>query len=133
MIYLRILYPGSEISHPAITFASICLAVIGVAFIGLGIRALAQAGTTANPLAPEKASHLTTRGIYAWSRNPVYLGLLALLMALGVHLQSPVTLVGALVFVLYMTRFQIKPEERALAQLFGKDYQTYQSRTRRWI
>ena len=61
------------------------------------------------------------------------LGLALLLSAWAVHLQAAWPWVGPLVFVVYITRFQILPEERALRARFGSAYQAYCTRVRRWL
>ncbi len=63
----------------------------------------------------------------------MYLGLLSILIAWAVFLSSAWALLGAAVFVLYMSRFQIVPEERALAKLFGAEYASYKASVRRWL
>jgi protein-S-isoprenylcysteine O-methyltransferase Ste14 len=63
----------------------------------------------------------------------MYLALLLLLAAWGLHgghLLAPLWLAA---FMAYMTRFQILPEERALAALFGEEFEAYRGRTRRWL
>ena len=84
-------------------------------------------------MTPEAASALVRSGIYRTTRNPMYVGLLLILVAWAVLLSSVWTLLGPLVFVLYITRFQIIPEESALSALFGADYAAYQSSVRRWL
>lgn len=63
----------------------------------------------------------------------MYLGLLFILIAWAVFLSSAWALIGPLAFVLYMNRFQIAPEERALSAMFGISYSAYKSRVRRWL
>ncbi len=82
---------------------------------------------------PEAASSLVSTGIYRLSRNPMYVGLVFLLLALLVYLASALSIIGVLVFVLYINAFQIKPEERALMRKFGADFAEYKSRVRRWL
>jgi protein-S-isoprenylcysteine O-methyltransferase Ste14 len=98
------------------------------AFVGL-----LWAGTTFNPFKPERATKLVTGGVYAFSRNPIYLSLLLLLVAYAVFLWSLLAAPGPAVFVAYITRFQIVPEERALETKFGIAFTNYKSRVRRWI
>ncbi|MNJ74873.1 hypothetical protein D3C77_718740 [compost metagenome] len=86
-----------------------------------------------NPLKPASASALVTSGIYRVTRNPMYLGFALVLAAWTVFLASPFTLLGIAAFVLYIDRFQILPEERALHQLFGEAMDEYCARVRRWI
>ncbi len=89
--------------------------------------------TTADPTKPEKATKLVTRGIYAYTRNPMYLALLLVLLGLGLHLGNAFNVLLAAGFVSYMNRFQIQPEERALSANFGKEYQQYCTQVRRWF
>ncbi|GGC15296.1 hypothetical protein GCM10007205_25290 [Oxalicibacterium flavum] len=92
-----------------------------------------HARTTINPLDPRRASQLVTSGIFRWSRNPMYLSLLLLLVAYAIRLDSFAVWIGPIAFVAYVTRFQILPEERVLAEKFGDAYVAYKDRTRRWI
>ena len=74
-----------------------------------------------------------TSGSYRLTRNPMYLGMAILLATLAIVLSSPWLLLGPLVFVLFITRIQIIPEERAMHARFGDDYAAYCARVRRWI
>lgn len=112
---------------------SLAMAVAGVALSAAGIGSFRHARTTVNPTRPERASSLVSTGIYRVTRNPMYLGLLLVLVAWAIFLSSAWALLGAAGFVLYMNRFQIAPEERALSQRFGSAYAAYQSRVRRWL
>ncbi len=84
-------------------------------------------------MSPEKASKVVDTGIYAYSRNPMYLALLLVLLALASFLANIAVLFIIPVFIAYITRFQIIPEERALTNNFGRDYLDYTNRVRRWI
>jgi protein-S-isoprenylcysteine O-methyltransferase Ste14 len=109
---------------------------IGLAGAGIAISgalAFRRAKTTVSPLKPETTSSLVTSGVYRLTRNPMYVGLALALLAWAVFLSSPLALFGPLVFILYMTRFQIVPEERALSSMFGTAYSTYQAKVRRWL
>jgi len=113
-----------------------CATVIGLVGAAIGVAGkvgFRRAGTTANPMKPEKASALVTGGIYRLTRNPMYLSLLLLLVAWAVWLASGWALLGPPAFVLYIGRFQITPEERALSAMFGADYAAYKLRVRRWL
>ena len=109
------------------------IALAGVAIGVAGKVGFRRAGTTSNPMQPQKASALVTGGIYRRTRNPMYVSLLLLLVAWALVLASGWALLGPLAFVLYIGRFQIRPEERALSAMFGADYAAYQSRVRRWL
>ena len=114
---------------------AVALAVFaaGFAIAIAGIVSFRLAKTTVNPLKPETATSLVSSGIFAVTRNPMYLGLLLALLGWTAYLASPVALIGPVVFCLYITRFQIIPEERAMAKLFRSSFTTYAAKVRRWI
>lgn len=125
---------------PALTFSlngSTALAVaLGVMGLSLGIMGVTQfriAQTTPNPQALEQVSSLVTSGVYQYSRNPMYVGLVLILLGWAFYLSHFLAFVLLPIFILYMTRFQIQPEERMMAQKFGKTYQDYLNKVRRWI
>jgi protein-S-isoprenylcysteine O-methyltransferase Ste14 len=108
-------------------------ALVGLFFSVAGVISFRRARTTIDPTKPETASSLVSSGIYRVTRNPMYVGLCFVLFAWGVFLSSAWALLGLLAFVLYLGRFQIAPEERALARLFGSEYTAYQAKVRRWL
>ncbi|MBU3027136.1 isoprenylcysteine carboxylmethyltransferase family protein [Zobellia galactanivorans] len=89
--------------------------------------------TTIDPTMPSKASRLVRGGIFAYSRNPMYLALLMVLLVWGIWLGNAFNTLLAAGFVAYMNRFQIIPEETALLELFGKEYRQYCLNVRRWF
>jgi protein-S-isoprenylcysteine O-methyltransferase Ste14 len=107
--------------------------LLGVIVTALGFMAFRRAKTTINPLEPEAATSLVTGGIYRYTRNPMYVGFAALLLGWAVYLAVPWLLLGPVAFILFITRFQIVPEERALSSKFGREYGEYQERVRRWL
>lgn len=109
------------------------LLVIGVSVVLLAMFRFRRAGTTINPVEIERASSLVTGGIFQLTRNPMYLGLCIILTGVAVWLSAPFTLLGLAIFVLFISRFQIQPEEHAMRTLFGNAYDEYCRRTRRWI
>jgi protein-S-isoprenylcysteine O-methyltransferase Ste14 len=98
-----------------------------------GIVSFKRAKTTVNPVQIEKASNLVTSGMFRITRNPMYLGMLLLVIGFAIRLDNPIALIWAVVFQQYMNRFQIFPEERMLAFLFGDAYENYMTRVRRWL
>lgn len=104
--------------------AAVCLA---------GVASFRRAGTTVNPLKPESASSLVVAGIYRHTRNPMYLGFAIILLGWCVFLGSALAVLGVAAFVLYIGRFQIRPEERALRELFGAEFEAFCGRVRRWV
>ena len=118
---------------PVLVEAGTRLSQLSAAIAILAFASFALAKTTINPLDPSRASTLVTGGIYRFTRNPMYLSLLLLLIAYAVRLGSWVEGLGPVVFAIYVTRFQIIPEERILEAKFGAAFLAYKSRTRRWI
>lgn len=109
------------------------LAAIGVAVALGGVRSFRRAKTTVNPLKPETSVALVSTGVYAFTRNPMYLGMVLVLLAWAAYLSSMWSFVGPVLFALYITRFQIVPEERALERLFGAPFAEYKKCVRRWL
>lgn len=112
--------------------------VYGLVLIGLvldfsGFFAFRRDRTTINPLRPGTTSTLVCHGIYRYTRNPMYLGLLCFLTAWAVHLAQWQAFLGLPLFVALLTRLQILPEERILTAKFGPLYTNYCERVRRWI
>ena len=109
------------------------LAIVALVFSVGGVVALKRARTTLNPVEPETTSALVGSGIYRVTRNPMYVGLAFFLAAWAAFLSSAFALLGPLAYVLYIDRFQIVPEERALSKLFRAEYEVYRARVRRWL
>jgi protein-S-isoprenylcysteine O-methyltransferase Ste14 len=107
--------------------------MLAITFCLSGVLCFLRNKTTANPIRPENSSVLVTDGVYKVSRNPMYFGMLCLLFAWWLFLSNLWSLVGCLLFVLYMNRFQIHPEEKALEKLFGSPFVEYCKDVRRWI
>lgn len=97
------------------------------------IHRFGHAGTTVSPHQPQDASVLVTDGIYAWTRNPMYLGLSVALAGWAVSLGALSAFAGPLLFVPLIVRVQIVPEEHALRQRFGREYADYCARVNRWL
>jgi protein-S-isoprenylcysteine O-methyltransferase Ste14 len=113
----------------------VMLAVIatGSYFSLSGVMAFRSAKTTVNPLKPEAAASLVKSGIYQISRNPMYVGFALFLVSWAIYLGSIWSALGVLIFVLFITRFQILPEERAMISLFGSEFIEYSKSVRRWL
>jgi protein-S-isoprenylcysteine O-methyltransferase Ste14 len=108
----------------------LCLAgYFGIA----GTIAFRRAKTTVNPLKPQNSSVLVTSGVYQITRNPMYVSFTLILVAWMVYLASITSVAGPVLYMLYITRFQIKPEERILQGIFGEAFTTYMQQTRRWL
>ena len=109
------------------------LMAIGLIIIMAGLFSFHFAKTTGNPDKPESVSALVSSGIYRITRNPMYVGLIFLLLAWGAWLGSFFSIIIVALFQQYTTRFQIIPEEKALSKLFPQEYQAYCENVRRWL
>jgi len=117
---------------PAHNWLAVVLISVGF-FTGItGVMTFRRAKTTTDPTKPH-ASSMVTWGVYALSRNPMYLGGLIMLLGWAIFLSSALALLFLPAYVLYISRFQIAPEERVLSSLFGQPYAAYQLRVRRWL
>ncbi len=114
-------------------FISGLLAATGFMLMISGVLAFKKAKTTVNPLKPEQASQLVVNGVYRFTRNPMYLGMVFLLVAWGFILLSLPALIMLPAFMLYIYFFQIKAEEAAMEKLFGNDFVVYKKRVRCWL
>ena len=112
---------------------ALVLVAIGVLLDLNGVLAFLRARTTVNPLLPANTSAIVATGVYRVTRNPMYLGMAAMLTGGAVYMAAPLALLGPVAFVAYITRFQIQPEERALLAKFGESYRSYCQRVRRWL
>ena len=125
--------PALDVPLVSRAAVAIIFASAGLAIMLAGALSFRRAQTTVNPLKPESSTSLVTGGIYAVTRNPMYLGVTCILLGWAVFLASLWALCGPVAFILYVTRFQIVPEERVLRSLFGADYADYTARVRRWL
>jgi protein-S-isoprenylcysteine O-methyltransferase Ste14 len=124
--------PSLHFDLPGHNWLAAVVILAGFVTGSTGVLTFRKAKTTTNPLKPH-ASTLVTRGVYAMSRNPMYLGGLVKLLGWAVFLRSGLAFLFLPLYVLYINRFQIGPEERVLASLFGETYVAYQARARRWL
>ncbi len=118
---------------PRMPIVAIVIVGIGIGIAFAGVWSFHKARTTINPLNPSQATHFVSKGVYQLSRNPMYVGLACSLIAWTIWLTYLLTWIGIPLFIAYMTRFQIIPEERALKLKFGKEYENYCLKVRRWL
>jgi protein-S-isoprenylcysteine O-methyltransferase Ste14 len=123
---LIVFYPGRRVG-------AIALALLGVAAIAAGVLEFRRASTTVNPHTPESSASIVTGGIYRFTRNPMYLGMLLMLLGWTVYVANVAAAVVPILFVVYIGRYQIAPEERILSEKFGAPYAAYLGTVRRWI
>ncbi len=112
---------------------AVFLGVAGVIIALLGVMAFRKAETTVDPRAPEDTASLVVRGVYRYSRNPMYLGFLLMLLGWAFYLSHAFVFALLPLFIGYMNHFQIQPEEKFMLKKFGDDYRGYLQQVRRWI
>ncbi|MFY8274727.1 methyltransferase family protein [Pseudoalteromonas sp. SSDWG2] len=125
--------PIALVDVPLRELISAVSALSGCGCAVLGVMQCHRAQTTVDPRIPEQTSQLVTTGIYQYSRNPMYVGFLLILVGWGIFLSNYAALVWLPVFVLYLNTQQIKPEEEALLSKFQDEYSKYCKKVRRWI
>lgn len=121
------------VGWPVLRIVALALACLGLAIDVVGVLSFRRQRTTVNPMRPANSTALVTSGIYRFTRNPMYVGMAVLLTGWAAWLGTPLALVGVAAFVLWITRFQIIPEERVLSRLFGADFDVYRAQVRRWL
>lgn len=125
--------PALSFEFPLRTFVTIALASAGLALNILPKLAFQRAGTTVNPLRPALTTSLVTSGIYRYTRNPMYLGHAVILLGYALYLHNAAALMVVPAFMLYITRFQIQPEERYLSARFPGAYVAFCRQASRWL
>ena len=127
------LYPETVFIFPYQLTIAVIIALTGLM---IGIAAAIEfkrVQTAVNPRKPELAQSLVINGIFKYSRNPMYLGLVIIVFAAVIYTGNFIALMHPILLVIYLHYFQIRPEERILMDKFGEDYLVYMTQTRRWI
>ena len=133
MWLLATFLPGGDVPIAGSVWVAVVLYCVGTALSATGVVTFRAAQTTIDPRVPGSTTRLVTHGIYRLTRNPMYVGFTAVLLGVAVHLSNIYALLVVPLFVLYMNRFQIYPEERAMQALFKDEYFQYAERVRRWL
>ena len=128
----------SKSLFPELTFKysnQLCLffLISGFSIILISFQTFKKEKTTINPIKIEKATSLVTSGIFKYSRNPMYLGMVLILISTAVKFSFYGGVLVIVFFVYFITIFQILPEEKAMKKLFGEDFLKYKNKTRRWL
>lgn len=127
------LIPLGVLSLPLQSAVAAALAGLGLVIIVISVREFMRVKTTVNPIKIDEASALVTSGPFGFTRNPMYLGMLLILTGIAVWLGQLSGLIALPLFIAYITRFQIMPEEAVMRQIFGDAFVAYSRKTRRWI
>ncbi len=121
------------INIPNQTLVSIIILLIGVFILIVPISKFIKSKTTVSPIKFKKVNKLITSGIYKYSRNPMYLGFLMIVISTSIYYLNIFSIITPIFFYFWINRFQIKREEIFLNKKFGQKYITYKSKTRKWI
>ena len=126
-------FPKLGLAWSGLVYLAAAFMSLGLGILTFSVVAFIRARTTVNPMAPDQAKHLVTSGLYRYSRNPMYLGLLCIVLGVALYLENVAAFLGPVLFVWLMTELQIKPEEQALQLKFGEAFADYRQKTRRWV
>ena len=133
MWFLARAFPSLDVDVPARIPAAATLLIISVVIGLAALLGFRRAKTTINPLTPHASSTLVVRGIYRWSRNPMYLAMFLVLISWACIVSNGAALAMLPLFVVTLNRLQIEPEERALHARFGAEFENYRRKVRRWL
>lgn len=122
-----------EFNLKFLTILSYIFYFAGLTILVLAVRLFKKQNTTVNPIKIENASSLVTSGIFKYSRNPMYLGMVMILFGLALMFNLVGGIFFVLLFMIYITKFQIRPEEEVMERLFGEDFIKYKHKVRMWL
>ena len=130
-VLLDFISPGPAFLSPPSTYSGFL--IIGFGFVlALWSRSLfLRNSTTLQP--SEDPTSLVTSGPFRISRNPIYLGMAAILLGVAVLQGTLVALAFPVLFVALIELFIIPGEERNMEKIFGEPYRDYKKSVRRWI
>ena len=126
-------FTHANFSLNGINIFALIFLIIAAIIIILSMYKFKKIKTTISPLRPNKTSSLVKSGIYEYTRNPMYLGLLLMLFSIALFLKNFISFLIIPLFILFITKNQILPEEEALEKIFGEEYKNYKKKVRRWI
>ncbi|MEO1338638.1 MAG: isoprenylcysteine carboxylmethyltransferase family protein, partial [Myxococcota bacterium] len=122
---LKRLFPELSVGIPYAQWWALAAVATSMGLVFVALWSFRKARTTFDPHHPDRISALVTSGIYGWTRNPMYLGMALMIVAWCLRLSHGLGPIALVLFVVYMNRFQIIPEERVLQQYYGDAYAAY--------
>ena len=122
-----------EFSSPLLISLSVISFVVGISVFVAAVSSFKKQKTTVNPISIDTASSLVISGIFKYSRNPMYLGMLLIIISFALYKASIISLILIPLFIFYINKFQIEPEEFEMRKKFGKEYEDYCKKVDRWI
>lgn len=133
MFYLADSFPQLHFTFSYVIPLMLLLIALACIVGSLALYGFHKHKTTIHPHTPEKTSTVVDTGVYAYSRNPMYFALILIQLALALYLGNIACFAVVPLFILYITRYQIKPEEEILTKRFPVAYQAYCKKVRRWL
>lgn len=130
---VALFFPSMTSGLESIVTLAVLMGLAGALLILVSSVSLIRYKTTLNPMRPELTAVMVKTGVYQYSRNPIYLGLLIILTGWAIYLNNILSMLLVPAFVHYMNRFQIEPEEKALHHRYGTEFEEYRSLVRRWL
>ena len=124
-------FPESNLEF--LTILSYIFYFAGLTILILAVRLFKKQNTTVNPIKIENASSLVVSGIFKYSRNPMYLGMALILFGLAIMFNLIGGIMFTLLFTMYITKFQIRPEEEVMERFFGAEFIKYKQNVRMWL
>lgn len=131
MLGLDRLFPFLRVLYPPTVYLGFVPIALGILLILVAAGLFKWRKTTVNPFG--EPAVVVREGVYRFSRNPMYLGMLLVLTGVGIGLGNILALSIVPVFVWVMTRWYIVREEQLLESRFGEQYLSYRRQVRRWI
>ena len=122
-----------EYSEPDLKVVGIIFLILGLIIIFSAVLKFIKTKTTVDPTRPYKTSNLVISGIYKITRNPMYLGMLFLIMAYAIYNNNVMGCIIIPIFIFYINKFQIEPEEIEMRKKFGESFENYCKKVNRWL
>ncbi len=124
-------YPGPRFTSLMAQLAGGLLVAVGLLLLVLANGVFRRAGTGVIPF--RNVCALVTNGIYRYTRNPMYLGMVAILLGCAITVGASMALFIPPLFSIIVERRFIRPEEAMLRNMFPEQYPAYCDRVRRWL
>jgi len=130
-VLLHYFAPITTIIPDPLGWIGVAVIVIGVLVIAFPAVSFSAADTTIIPF--RESSSLVISGLFRYTRNPMYVGMVIIIIGTDILLRSLSPFVVPVLFVIIINRMIIPVEERMLERMFGDDYRDYKNTVRRWI
>ncbi len=131
MVPVTMLCPGSPMLPAPFQWTGLAVVALGLFFLKKGHGTFLSQETEIHTF--RQPTRLVTSGIYALSRNPMYLGFLLMLLGVAVCTNEALNVLFAIVFFLAAQFWYIPIEERNAEKTFGQPYLDYKKNVRRWL